>query len=69
MLLIQSSYLEWVRPNRGWIKVNCDVVWSDVDSSCGIGCFARDSDGLVVGWSKQFVSAVASPVDAECLAI
>lgn len=39
----------WRRPNRRWIKINCDASWCRETKTGGIGVIARNADGCVVG--------------------
>lgn len=45
---VQSSYLKWRPPIKGFVKINCDGAWKSAESPAGVGVVCRDQNSVVI---------------------
>ncbi|XP_057419187.1 uncharacterized protein LOC130713437 [Lotus japonicus] len=57
----------WSRPSGDEVKINCDGSWVK-DKPAGLGCVARNAQGLVMAAATAFPVEAPSPLVAEALA-
>jgi len=55
----------WVKPDDGWLKINCDGAYCSKTKKVGIGVAVRDSIGKVVdGFAKKVKGSSALMIEA-----
>ncbi|KAL0399588.1 UNVERIFIED_CONTAM: hypothetical protein Sradi_2302100 [Sesamum radiatum] len=59
------SKRNWLKPGKGWIKVNFDGAISNKKKGGSVGVIARDYNRRWVGWDMTFFPGICDPLHVE----